>query len=82
MVNDLNLLHLWAAGSNIDELSRPVDDMSNDQFQDWLAMIGLGRTLQLYDDALATDFEDEFNDRLQKLNEFANEELADEDTTE
>ncbi|WP_211194996.1 hypothetical protein [Halorhabdus amylolytica] len=56
--------------------------MSNDQFQDWLAMIGLGRTLQLYDDALATDFEDEFNDRLQKLNEFANEELADEDTTE
>jgi hypothetical protein len=27
------------------------------------------------DDALHTEFEDEFNDRLQKLIEFANEEL-------
>ena len=79
MVNDLNLLHLWAAGSNTDALSRPVDDMSNDQFRDFLAVIGLGRTLQMYDDALCTEFEDEFNNRLQKISEFGNEDLSDED---
>jgi len=33
----------------------------------------------MYDDALCTEFEDEFNDRLQKLSEFANEEFSDED---
>jgi len=33
----------------------------------------------MYDDALHTEFEDEFNDRLQKLIEFANEELDDEE---
>ncbi|WP_267643860.1 hypothetical protein [Haloarchaeobius amylolyticus] len=79
MVNDLDLLLLWAAGSNTGALSMSVDEMNSNQFRDWLAAIGLGRTLRMYDDALHTEFEDEFNDRLQKLIEFANEELDDEE---
>ena len=82
MVNDLDLLQLWAAGSNTDALSMSVDDMNSNQFRDWLAAIGLGRTLRMYDDALHTEFEDQFNDRLQKLIEFANEELDDEEFSE
>jgi len=82
MVNDLDLLHLWAAGSDTNALSMSVDDMNSNQFRDWLAAIGLGRTLRMYDDALHTEFEDQFNDRLQKLIEFANEELNDEESTE
>ena len=82
MINDLDLLQLWATGSNTDALSKSVDDMNNNQFQEWLAAIGLGRTLRMYDDALHTEFEDEFNDRLQKLIEFANEELDDEGISE
>ena len=82
MVNDLDLLLLWAAGSNTNALSMSVDDMNSNQLRDWLAAIGLGRTLRMYDDALHTEFEDEFNDRLQKLIEFANEELDDEDISE
>ena len=82
MVNDLDLLLLWAAGSNTDALSMSVDDMNSNQFRDWLAAIGLGRTLRMYDDAFHTEFEDEFNDRLQKLIVFANEELDDEDISE
>ena len=82
MVNDLDLLLLWAAGSNTDALSMSVDNMNSNQFRDWLAAIGLGRTLRMYDDALHTEFEDEFNDRLQKLIEFANEELDDEEISE
>ncbi|WP_231554273.1 zinc ribbon domain-containing protein [Halobellus rufus] len=82
MVNDLDLLLLWAAGSNTNALSMSVDDMNSNQFRDWLAAIGLGRTLRMYDDALHTEFEDEFNDRLQKLIEFANEELDDEEISE
>ena len=79
MVHDLDLLLLWAAGSNTDALSMSVDNMNSNQLRDWLAAIGLGRTLRMYDDALHTEFEDEFNDRLQKLIEFANEELDDEE---
>jgi len=82
MVNDLDLLLLWAAGSNTDALSMSVDNMNSNQFRDWLAAIGLGRTLRMYDDALHTEFEDEFNDRLQKLIDFANEELDDEEISE
>ena len=82
MVNDLDLLQLWATGSNTDALSKSVDDMNNNQFHEWLAAIGLGRTLRMYDDALYTEFEDEFNDRLQKLIEFAKEELDDEEIRE
>ncbi|MCU4927106.1 zinc ribbon domain-containing protein [Halobacteria archaeon AArc-dxtr1] len=82
MVNDLDLLHLWAARSNTDSLSMSVDNMNSNQFRDWLAAIGLGRTLQMYDDALHTEFEDEFNDRLQKLIDFVNEELDEEDISE
>lgn len=82
MVNDLDLLQLWAAGSNTDTLSRSIDDLNNDQFNQWLAAIGLGGTLQVYDDALHTEFEDEFNDRLQKLIEVANEKLDDRDLPE
>ncbi|MFC6784818.1 hypothetical protein ACFQFH_03315 [Halobaculum halobium] len=81
MVNDLDLLQLWATGSNTAALSKSVDDMNNNQFQEWLAAIGLGRTLRMYDDALHTEFEDEFNDRLQKLIEVANEELDDGELT-
>ncbi len=82
MVNDLDLLQLWAAGSNTDALSISVEEMNSNQFRDWLAAIGLGRTLRMYDDSLHTEFEDEFNDRLQKLIEFANEELDDEEISE
>ena len=82
MVKDLDLLQLWAAGSNTDALSMSVDEMNSNQFRDWLAAIGLSRTLRMYDDALHTEFEDEFNDRLQKLIEFANEELDDEENSE
>ena len=81
MVNDLDLLQLWATGSNTNALSKSVDDMNNNQFQEWLAAIGLGRTLRMYDDALHTEFEDEFDDRLQKLIEVANEELDDGELT-
>lgn len=82
MVNDLDLLQLWATGSNTNALSKSVDDMNNNQFQEWLAAIGLGRTLRMYDDALHTEFEDEFDDRLQKLIEVANEELDDRELTD
>jgi len=82
MVNDLDLLQLWATGSNTNALSKSVDDMKNNQFQEWLAAIGLGRTLRMYDDALHTEFEDEFDDRLQKLIEVANEELDDGELSE
>jgi len=82
MVKDLDLLQLWAAGSNTDALSMSVDEMNSNQFRDWLAAIGLSRTPSMYDDALHTEFEDEFNDRLQKLIEFANEELDDEEISE
>jgi len=82
MVNDIDLLLLWATGSNTNALSESVDDMNNNQFNEWLAAIGLGRTLRMYDDALHTEFENEFNDRLQKLIEVANEELDDGDLSE
>ena len=82
MVNDLDLLQLWATGSNTEALSKSVEDMNNNQFQEWLAAIGLGRTLRMYDDALHTEFEDEFDDRLQKLIEVANEELDDGELSE
>jgi len=82
MVNNLDLLQLWATGSNTNALSKSVDDMNNNQFQEWLAAIGLGRTLRMYDDALHTEFEDEFDDRLQKLIEVANEELDDGELSE
>ena len=81
MVNDLDLLQLWATGSNTNALSKSVGDMNNNQFQEWLAAIGLGRTLRMYDDGLHTEFEDEFDDRLQKLIEVANEELDDRELT-
>ena len=82
MVNDLDLLQLWATGSNTNALSKSVDDIDNNQFQKWLAAIGLGRTLRVYDDALHTEFEDGFNDRLQRLIGAANEDLDDEDICE
>jgi hypothetical protein len=82
MVNDLDLLQLWTTDSNTNALSKSVDDMNNNQFQEWLAAIGLGRTLRMYDDALHTEFEDEFDDRLQKLIEVANEELDDGELSE
>ncbi|SDN08271.1 hypothetical protein SAMN04487949_3296 [Halogranum gelatinilyticum] len=59
-----------------------VEDMNSNQFRDWLAAIGLGRTLRMYDDALHTEFEDQFNNRLQKLIEVANEELDDDEISE
>jgi len=80
MVDDLDLLHLWASGSNTNALSMSVDEMNSNQFREWLAAMGMGRTLRMYDDALQTEFEDQFNDRLQKLIEFANEEIDDEDS--
>ncbi|WP_240756952.1 hypothetical protein [Natronorubrum bangense] len=49
--------------------------MSSNQFRDWLAAIGLSRTLRMYDESLHTGFEDDFNERLQKLLEIAGEEL-------
>jgi len=64
MVKDLDLLHLWAAGLNTDALSSSVENMNSGQFKDWLAAIGLGRTLRMYDDSLHTDFEDQFDARL------------------
>lgn len=82
MVTDLDLLHLWAAGSNTDALSMSVEDMNSNQLRDRLAAIGLGRTLYMYDDALHTEFENEFNDRLQQLIDFANEELENEEIPE
>lgn len=82
IVNDLDLLQLWATDSNTNALSKSVDDMNNNQFQEWLAAIGLGRTLRMYDDALHTEFEDEFDDRLQKLIEVANEEFDDGELSE
>jgi len=77
MVEDLDLLQLWTAGSNTDALDMSVDDMNSNQFRDWLAATGLARTLRMYDDSLHTEFEDEFNDRLQKLIELADEEFDD-----
>ena len=78
VVEDLDLLLLWAAGSNTDVLNKSIDDLNNNQFQEWLAAIGLGRVLQMYDDALHTEFKDEFDNRIHKLIEVANEEGGDE----
>ncbi|APX00312.1 MULTISPECIES: hypothetical protein [Natrialbaceae] len=75
MVKELDLLQLWAAGSSSTALDTPVEDMSSNQFRDWLAAIGLSRTLRMYDESLHTEFEDDFNERLQKLLEIAGEEL-------
>ncbi|WP_424016284.1 zinc ribbon domain-containing protein (plasmid) [Halorientalis pallida] len=80
MVEDLDLLQLWAAGSKTDLLNTPKEDMNREQIQDWVAALGLGRTLRMYDDSLHTEFEDEFDARLQKLIEVANEELDDDQT--
>ncbi|WP_241430882.1 zinc ribbon domain-containing protein [Natronolimnohabitans innermongolicus] len=77
MVEELDLLQLWAAGLSSEALSTPVEDMNSNQVRDWLAAIGLGRTLRMYDESLHTEFEDEFNERLQKLVEIAGEELDD-----
>jgi hypothetical protein len=49
--------------------------MNSNQFRDWLAAIGLSRTLRMYNESLHTEFEDEFDERLQKLLEIAEEEL-------
>lgn len=75
MVKELDLVQLWAAGSSSTALDTPVEDMSSNQFRDWLAAIGLSRTLRMYDESLHTEFEDDFNERLQKLLEIAGEEL-------
>ncbi|MDG5775146.1 hypothetical protein QA599_01710 [Haloarculaceae archaeon H-GB1-1] len=75
MVKELDLLRLWAAGSSSAALDMPVEDMNSNQFRDWLAAIGLSRTLRMYDESLHTEFEDDFNERLQKLLEIAREEL-------
>ena len=56
VVKDLDLLHLWAAGSNTNTLSMSVNDTNSNQFRDLFAAIGLGRTLRMYDDAPQTDF--------------------------
>ncbi len=77
MVEELDLLQLWAAGSTSEALSMPVEDMNSNQVHARLAAIGMGRTLRMYDEFLHTDFEDEFNERLQKLVEIAREELDD-----
>lgn len=53
----------------------PVEDMNNNQFRDWLAAIGLSCILRMYDESLHTEFEDEFDEQLQKLLEIAREEL-------
>jgi hypothetical protein len=82
MVEVFDLLFIWAAESNKDAVGRSDDSMNSNQFRNWLAAIGLGRTLRMYDDALHTEFEDEFNNRLQKLIEFATEELDDEESPE
>ena len=78
VVEDLDLLLLWAAGSNTDALNKSIDDLNNDQFQEWLAAMGLGRVLRMYDDALHTEFKDKFDNRMHKLIEVANEEVDDE----
>ncbi|MBZ6497094.1 hypothetical protein KWG76_19630 [Haloterrigena longa] len=79
MVKELDLLQLWAAGSSSAALDTPVEDMNSNQFRDWLAAIGLSRTLRMYDESLHTEFEDDFNERLQKLLEIAEEELESEE---
>jgi hypothetical protein len=79
MVEDLNLLLLWASGSGSTSMDTPIEDMNSQQFQDWLASMGLIRTLQLYDDAFGTDFRSEFNEKLQELIEIAREEIDDSD---
>ena len=75
MVKELDLLQLWAASSSSAALDTPVEDMNDHQFRDWLASIGLSRTLRMYDESLHTNFEDEFNERLQKLVEFVQDEF-------
>ena len=75
MVKELDLLRLWAASSSATALNTPVEDMNSNQFRDLLAAIGLSRTLRMYDESLHTEFEDEFNERLQKLLEIAGKEL-------
>ena len=79
MVEDLNLLLLWASGSGSTSMDTPIEDMNSQQFQDWLASMGLIRTLQLYDDAFGTDFRAEFNEKWQEIIEIAREEIDDND---
>lgn len=76
MVEDLNLLLLWMSGVNTESLTKSVEDMNTSQYQDRLGALGLIRTLRMYDDALQTEFEATFEDRLQDLIEFGNGEVS------
>lgn len=78
VVTDLDLLVLWSNGPNTDALGQHVDELNTHQLEGVVAALGLGRTLELYDDALGTEFESEFHDRLGALNDAIEEELDDE----
>lgn len=75
MVTDFDLLVLWANGPNTGALGQPIADMNSSQLERVLSALGLARTLELYDDALGTEFTDEFLDRLQALNDAMAEQL-------
>jgi hypothetical protein len=79
MLKKLDLLQLWSAGFSSAALDTPVEDMNSNQFRDWLAVIGPSRTLRMYDESLHTEFEADFNERLQKVLEIAEEELDSEE---
>lgn len=81
-VDDLNLLLLWATGTESTNLKTPVEDLNTNEFQDRLAAVGLMRMLRLYDNAFGTDFEQQFKENLQDLLDFAAEEKESPDNTE
>lgn len=66
MVDDFNLLHLWAAGQT-PASDTPVTELEADERENELAALGLGRILHMYDDALGTSFEDELYTLFDKL---------------
>lgn len=74
-VDELNLLLLWANGSGSTPIGSSPEKMSTEEIENRLAAVGLFRTLKMYDDALGTDFRDEFNDRIQRFLELAEEHL-------
>lgn len=67
VIDQLNLVLLWAGGTDSGTLEIPIEEMTNQQLRQRLAALGLSRTLRMYDNALGTTFEDQLNKAIESL---------------
>jgi hypothetical protein len=67
VVDELNLVLLWAGGTDSGALEPPIEEITNQQLRQRLAALGLSRTLRMYDNALGTNFEDQLNEAIEGL---------------